>query len=575
MQKLKFLFTKNFLAILLVIGVGLLAGKGLIGSGYFNMHDDLQVMRQLEMEKCFKDGQIPCRWVPDMGYGFGYPLFNFYPPLPYLVGQGIRLFGIGFIDTVKILFILSFVASGLTMYFLAKEFFGRFAALVATVFYVWAPYHAVDVYVRGAMNEAWALIWFPLILYSSYKLISGPSEASAKGGFKYVILLALAWFGLFTSHNLMVLIFTPFFAAWCLIWWLQNRKFSTLVYLAISGMWSLGLSAFFTLPVLFEKSIVQTDTLVVGYYEYTAHFPSINQLLFSRFWGYGPSVWMVADDKMSFQIGWVHWITSLMVLSFLAYRFLKKKDKYNDPILLSSVYMLALGWFAAFLAHPRSTFIWTRIDQLKFVQFPWRFLTLVILGMSFAAGYLVRRAPAGIKQIVGFGLILAVIVYSFNYFVPEHGKLGPITDSEKLSGVAWDMQQTAGIYDYLPNTAKTAPKAPQEHVAEVVRGEGEVVSASQGTDWARFIVNIDSDQSVVRINILQFPDWRVFIDGSEVTTSVPDYEDWGRIHVEIPAGRHEVYVKLYDTPVRSAGNYISLASWALLLGIILVKRKHA
>ncbi|MGB6881820.1 MAG: hypothetical protein WBD86_00765, partial [Microgenomates group bacterium] len=73
----------NFWPIVVVLVFAILAGRSLIfQSGYFNMHDDLQMMRQLEMEKCFKDFQIPCRWVPDMGYGFGFPLFNFYPPLP-------------------------------------------------------------------------------------------------------------------------------------------------------------------------------------------------------------------------------------------------------------------------------------------------------------------------------------------------------------------------------------------------------------------------------------------------------------------------------------------------------------
>src|SRR3989304_7893353 len=96
----RFLRAEHAIPILVVIAFALLASKGLIGKGYFNMHDDLQIMRQLEMEKCFLDRQIPCRWVPDMGYGFGYPLFNFYPPLPYLVGQGIRLLGYSFIDTI-------------------------------------------------------------------------------------------------------------------------------------------------------------------------------------------------------------------------------------------------------------------------------------------------------------------------------------------------------------------------------------------------------------------------------------------------------------------------------------------
>src|SRR3990172_6053422 len=90
----------NFWPLVVVILFGLMAAKGLIGSGYFNMHDDLQMMRQLEMEKCFLDRQIPCRWVPDMGYGYGFPLFNFYPPLPYLVGQIIRLLGFQFVDTI-------------------------------------------------------------------------------------------------------------------------------------------------------------------------------------------------------------------------------------------------------------------------------------------------------------------------------------------------------------------------------------------------------------------------------------------------------------------------------------------
>src|SRR5579864_6221873 len=116
----KLIKSSNFWPLVIVIAFGLLAGKGLFGPGYFNMHDDLQMMRQLEMEKCFMTLQIPCRWVPDMGYGFGFPLFNFYPPLPYLFGELVRVFGIQFVDTVKLTFIFAFIASGTSMYFLAN-----------------------------------------------------------------------------------------------------------------------------------------------------------------------------------------------------------------------------------------------------------------------------------------------------------------------------------------------------------------------------------------------------------------------------------------------------------------------
>ena len=109
------------------------------------MHDDLQMMRQLQMEKCFTDGQFPCRWVPDMGYGYGYPLFNFYPPLPYYVGQVFRWMGFPFTTTVNLTFALQFFLSGAAMFVLASSLWGPWGGLLSSVFYIWAPYHAVDI----------------------------------------------------------------------------------------------------------------------------------------------------------------------------------------------------------------------------------------------------------------------------------------------------------------------------------------------------------------------------------------------------------------------------------------------
>jgi len=563
----------DFWPIVIVLFFGLLAGKGLIGSGYFNMHDDLQLMRQLEMEKCFLDGQIPCRWVPDMGYGFGYPLFNFYPPLPYLVGEAVRLFGFTFISTAKILFIFSFLASGVTMYYLTREFFGKFGAVVSSIFYIWAPYHAVDVYVRGAMNEAWALIWFPAILYFSYKLIKSPTshKASRDTTWLWVIGLSMSWFALFTSHNLMVLVFSPFFAVWCLIWLYRFKSWKRIPSLLISGAWSFGLAAFFTLPVLLEKGIVQTDTLVVGYYEYTAHFADISQLLFSRFWGYGPSVWGSVDDRMSFQVGWIHWILPLVILVLIIRKF--KNDKKLGDVLVAVLFFFVVGWFAAFLAHSRSTPIWKLIEAFQFVQFPWRFLTIVILAFSFIAGSVTKLLPKSIHVPLSILLVAGVLIYSFNYFLPEHGHLGPLTDEEKFSNAAWELQQTAGIYDYLPNTAKTAPKAPMTELAEIIDGEGEVSSEELGTNWAKFSIDLPED-SKVRVGILQFPNWTAYVDGNEIDTYVDDKEQWGRIYIDVPKGSHDVELKLYNTPVRTLGNWISVLSWGVLLFVVLPKLRN-
>jgi hypothetical protein len=562
----------NFWPLAIVLFVGLLASHSLIGPGYFNMHDDLQMMRQLEMEKCFKDLQIPCRWVPDMGYGYGFPLFNYYPPLPYLVGQIIRLFGFPFVDTIKILFIIAFLASGITMYFLSREFFGKTGGILSSVFYIWAPYHSVDVFVRGAMNESWALIFFPAILLLSYKLLTTPPKPRTI--LDCIIALSLSWVGLLLSHNLMVMIFTPIFAVWCLLFLFKFKAWNKIPFLLISAIFASGLAAFFTLPVLLEQNLVHTETLVSGYFGFVGHFKDAGQILFSRFWDYGPSAWLHKDDKMSFQIGHIHWILSLVIFVLALFNLIenRRKSTATSYTIYAILFLFASGWFAAFMIHSKSTPIWLAIPPLRYLQFPWRFLTLVILNFSLIIGSLVLFIPRKFVKILIITLSFAVIAFNWNYFLPQHGKLGPLTDDEKFSGIAWDLQRTAGIYDYLPKTAVENPRDGKITIADVIKGStAEIFDAKEGTNWVNFRIDVFNGEAQVRINTYLFPNWKVFIDGKETSVFIPDEEKWGRMYINIPQGEHTISAKLYNTPIRIAGNIISLICWILLLVIIFKK----
>ncbi|MCS7092713.1 MAG: hypothetical protein NZM26_05215 [Patescibacteria group bacterium] len=568
----------------IVIIIGVLACRTLIfQEGYFNMHDDLQMMRQLQMEKCFQDGQIPCRWVPDMGYGYGFPLFNFYPPLPYLIGQIFRILGFSFVNTVKYTFSASVILSGVFMYYLSREFLMNslkignlklhMPAIVSSAFYIWAPYHAVDVYVRGAMNESWALTWFPLIFYTSYKLVTAMKENSRF----WFLALAFSYFALFTSHNLMVLIFTPVFFAWLLlILWIENA-WGKIPKLFLSGLLSLGMAAFFTLPAIFENKYTQIKSQLEGYYDYNAHFVSLNQLLFSRYWGYGPSVWL-EEDKMSFQIGHLHWVLSLVVFVYVFSRLVIKSREegfiiaFKDKTIMAVLFLFAIGWSSAFMTHVRSINIWMAIDQLKYLQFPWRFLTIVIFSLSFVVGVVFVYIKGRLSLFLCFALIFAVVFSNWNYFLPEYGKMGKLTDEEKFSGVAWELQQTAGIYDYLPVHAKTAPKSPKKETFEFVFGSGAVSKEENGTYWSKGNILVTTDLAQIRINILDFPGWRVFVNGKETKKYIADDEEWGRMYIDLEKGDNFIYVQLFNTPIRTISNLISFGSWVLFFYLMIGKK---
>jgi len=68
----------KFFWILLVVVFTIPVCRNLLRPGFFSMQDDLQAFRIQQLDKCLDDGQIPCRWVPDAGYGYGYPQFNYY-----------------------------------------------------------------------------------------------------------------------------------------------------------------------------------------------------------------------------------------------------------------------------------------------------------------------------------------------------------------------------------------------------------------------------------------------------------------------------------------------------------------
>lgn len=530
------------------------------------MHDDMQVSRLYEMDLCFKDGQFPCRWVPDMGYSYGYPLFNYYPPFPYYLGELFHLLGLGYIDSIKLLFFFGFLLSGFFMFLLGRKFWGDWGGLLSAWLYLWAPYHAVDVYIRGAMNEFWALVFLPGVYWSIYRLIDR-DRVRDRVGMKDIALLALLFGLLLLSHNLMAFIFTPTFIAFALllIWARKKNMKEEVIKLALGGLCGFCLAAFFTLPVLLEKNYVHIETMTMGYFNFLAHYVSLNKLLVSRYWGYGSSSWGQTEG-MPFQVGWLHWGLVLLTLAGLTWGWFKKK--VSREILALGCFFAGLFLLALFLIHPRSTPIWLAISLLKYLQFPWRFLTLVIFAASLLGSgiiSLVKKEKFKILLMIFLGALTTVL--NFNYFKPA--QIIQITDEEKLfSQKGWNRLQTDAIFDYLPIFAQAPPahEAPEGPVLKA--GVAEIKDVKKGSNWYTFQVQV-KEEALLEVPIYYFPGWKVWSDSQPLVVSYDN--PLGLITVKVPPGSHLVKLKLTDTFWRTLGNLVSLSSWLILL--LLVVRK--
>lgn len=534
------------LALIALFLLSLPAWGPLASPGYPKTHHyPIVEVLQFETDKCFQDGQFPCRWAPGLQQGYGSPALMSWPPLPSYVGELIHLGGVGFLDTVKVLYIIGFVLSALFMFLLAREFWGNLGGLVAGVFYVYAPFHAVSVYVRGDLPEHWALAFMPAILWGIYKVIK-------EGKPVYVLLLALFLSAILLSREVLVMMLFPLAMVWAAAFLLTTRQWLRVTHLAIAGGAGLSLAAFFTLPELLEQDLTYIKDLKT-IFPFSDHFPTMEQLFLSRFWGYGIS--LPGDgDGLSFQIGWLHW--GLAAVSILIAPLLWRRSRAG---FVAVVVGFAFFWGSVFVMHPRSDFLWQAFNGLlQYQQTPYRFLALAILTSSFLAGAIVlvaNRRPY-LSLLLSIALIGAVIGANQGFF--HFGE----RLSVDFAGAASAGQYHSARGGWLSAYATEAPTEPAPAKVQLILGDADITDVRQGSASLAFAAESVAGARL-RTSVMDFPHWRVRVDGKTVLHDRNN--SLAAISFDLPPGSHQVKLSLEDTALRTFSDYLSLAAWALFL----------
>lgn len=515
---------------------------------FFYTQDYIFIARLNQITAAVLDGNFPPRWAPD--FRFGEPTFNFYAALPYYLGILIHFLGFDFIWVAKILFILSSILSALTMYILSEKLFGKKAAFLSAFLYVYAPYRAVDMYVRGALSEAWAFVFFPLIFYTAFCL-------SEKVNIKKIIYLSFSLAGLFLTHNVTSLMFLPFFILFTIYLMIKEKSKMLLFPFLLAFILGIGIASFFLLPAAYEKGFIQTDFLIVGYFDFRAHFVAYSQL-FSTFWGYGSSVWG-REDELSFQVGLGNWVILALLVIF---GILKRKDK---KYLMITLFIGMSFILSIFLQHNKSAFVWEAIPLMAFIQFPWRFLSISIFIVAIAGG-LVTLSLKGKLNLLYYFLFIFVFFTTISYFKPKIYE----EDSffEKFTNKQIMQRGIDLTKDYLPIWVQTTD-AKASSMPEAKAGNIDVKSFNKKTAFAESSINVLTNSEIV-VPITYFPGWTVLSNGRIIDQMTPS--EAGLIKFKLKPGDYNLKFEFRDTNVRIIGNVIS---FICIIGslFILISRK--
>jgi Gpi18-like mannosyltransferase len=553
------------LLLAVVAAVPIWAGPGIIntrGGGdspflFFRLH---QLVANLH------DGVFPARWMPDAAYGLGYPFFNYYASLSYYFAAIFNLIGFDLLVSIKIVQTLGFVFAGLAMYRWADRRFNvRWAAWLAAVAYVFAPFHFVNVYVRGdSLSEFYAFVFYPLILLSIDRVIESPRSFGW---------LALAYGGLILTHNVSALIFSPFALLYALIQLpkskIQNPK-SKIVALVLGFLLAFALSAWFWLPALGEANLAQLDNQTTGYFNYAEHFRSTDLVQSSLGFNYS-----IDSSNTPFAMGLVQAMGTVVGLIALIVTW--KRDSHTH----FRIFVLIGSALSTFMITPLSRPLWDNLPLLPFTQFPWRFLSIQALFTSLAIGYLAwSLVPRRWPLVPVIGLILAATA-----FLPLHPDYMPIRADEitperlQLYEAFTSNIGTTIRAEYLPRTTIPRPYAgpalidPSSPPSPIVsRGVANAYQAQRTSIHQQWQVTVSSDNATLSFPLLYWPGWIASMDGRSV--EVRPAPDLGYIQIDVPRGEHRVEFALTNTPLRAASELISLLALGVLLtaGVFMMKR---
>ncbi|MBI2596862.1 hypothetical protein HYW41_01785 [Candidatus Daviesbacteria bacterium] len=533
--------SKNWVYILGILLFSVIGTKALFHPGLFTAHDIWnQVVRFYYFSQAVNDNQFPPYWISQLAKGFGYPLFFFSYSLPWTIGILLLKFRIDVYNVIKILFFLSYLTSGIAMYFfvlnLLKE---RLAAFTSSILYLWLPYHFLIIFVGASMGIAFVFTFLPIIFCGIIQM--GRNEKIG------ITLFSLGLSGVILSHIMHLLFLLPtilLFTLWTFI--NEYKKINIIKNISIGLFLTILISAFYLIPALNYNKSTKAH-IESGFSElYKRNFVNFSQILYSK-WGFGPIINNAKNSETSFQLGFAQWISIILLIIAIITK------KISKNYLSLSLILLIIFVINIFLMLDYSEFIWRILIKYVPIDFPFRLLLPSAFITSTCAGVIIASSQKRLKIILSIFLILIAIYTNRN-----HININLYTNYPLSTYLDSELSLTTNTFnEYLPIQANT--KLLDKPWKEVFGNYISSINTKQTTNSLSFDISLKETERV-SIGQFYFPGQTLYLDKK---ISQYNVDKDGLISFIAPKGRHSVIVKYQETFL------IKFSKFLTILGILI------
>ena len=507
----------------------------------------VHITQSISFYKSLTEGILIPRWAGQLNATFGFPAFMFIYSLPYYIISLFHFIGFSFVTATKLLIALSFITSGIGMFIWIKGELNEKAAFIASIFYLFVPYHLVDMHFRSDIGEMLAFAILPINLYLAKKFIE-------KSSVKFFALQAIFFAALIISHPAIAIAAPPLILAYMLFYWYRLKKrnikqlINSFLSLAIGAM----LSASFWLPTIsLIKFTQQADITIVS-------FPRFLDFIFSP-WRFG-FLFQGHQGELSFILGY----TQILILIYAVYLLFTNKFNSKHKPLIKLFLLLFAGYF--FMMQSISAPLWHIIPFIRHFQFVYRLLLIVSIPTSVLAAITLYKLKNNYLLI----LILAFTVFSTILNWGNRNVIPQINDSTILKNLSLSTADGAGLGQAAPiwtnpnNTWEN--KIPKYHL-EIISGQAEVKQISRSTNYHEYAVAVIKN-TTFRENTLYFPGWNLYVNNKLNPIEVSKTNPKGTIEFKLKPGLYDLQLKFEDTFIIKQAKTITVTAFIFIIGIL-------
>ncbi|MGB4870299.1 MAG: hypothetical protein WBP47_09620 [Candidatus Promineifilaceae bacterium] len=531
------------------------------------------------------------RWSPDQVYGFGYPVFNFFPSLFHLTTHFLHQLGLPLLTAYRANTYVHFLLAAVGSYLLGRTVGkSRAAGWAAALVYTYSPYLLYDAHVRGSGPETQALALLPLLILALWRSAEwgvGSEEWETWRGSLvsnlqspwWVLATAVLFAVSFLSHPIVYQILLPI-GLWLLVkaWFARRdgRFWSSLVGPLLGiGLGGL-LVAFYWLPAFAEVRFVQADRSISQGYAYQSNFLSLADMLR---WPTMPADPALVNPPVVRALPVVGLVWAGLLLA-LSWRRMARKER--ETAAAWTAVLLLCVW----LITPGSVFVWDNFPLLRLTFYPWRLLSMASLATAVLAALALKEIVNGQakrEQFLAFLLTVLVLTASIPWLYPPRHDLPESIDLALAldDELPPSLIGTTTLGEFLPQAVAELP--PQQPAKDTLIAEDnpDRLQPMDGLTWtrqqdnplaARYLIQAARPLTVT-YGQFAFPGWRAAVDGQlvPIVPSVP----YGLMTAVVPEGTHELAFTFGATPVRTAGWLISGLALAACLALVYVGVRRA